>query len=88
MAVDVQDVDPQTAITVAAIRSAQDAVPSWCSGLIGCLSCAVALGYIAVAILLAVPAAKAYFGRVIEPWQQLPDEVPRAADRQAPYAQE
>lgn len=79
VSVDVRDVDPETSITVATIRAAQDAVPSWCSGLVGSLSGAVALGYMAVAILLAVPASKAYFSRVIEPWQQ-PDVMTVAAE--------
>ncbi len=78
VSVDARDFDTQTSITVATIKAAQDAVPSWCSGLVGSLSGAAALGYIAVAILLAVPASKAYFGRVIEPWQE-PDVV-MAAD--------
>jgi hypothetical protein len=70
VSVDVRDFDAQTSITVATIRAAQDAVPSWCSGLVGSLSGAVAFGYIAVAVLLAVPASKAYFRRVIEPWPE------------------
>lgn len=82
------NVDEQTAVTAAAIRSAQDSVPSWCSGLIGSLSGVVALGYIAAAILLAVPAAKMYFGRIIEPWQLPVEMATEPAGSSAPHIRE
>jgi hypothetical protein len=56
-------------------RALVDAYPSWWLALNGGLSAAQALGYIAVAVLLALPAANAYFGRPA-PQRQPPSTPP------------
>lgn len=50
----------------------KDAIPGWYSGLSGGLSVLQTLGYIAVAILLALPAAHQFFARPTPPPQTWP----------------
>ncbi len=62
--------DPSTPtyLATALARAAQQSAPGWFSGAVGSLCALSVLGYIAVAVLLAVPRAKAYFHRLATPW--------------------
>jgi hypothetical protein len=67
------DVDDQTAEQLA--QALQDSYPGWLTGTSGTLSALQLLGYIAIAILLALPAASAFFRRPAQPqpqWQPPP----------------
>jgi hypothetical protein len=58
-------------------RALADASPGWWTALSGSLSVGQALGYIAVAVLLALPAANAFFRRPTAPlWQPAPPPPP------------
>jgi len=62
-------VDPAGPTYVGAItESVRQSLPSWFGGALGGLCGLLALGYIAVAVLLAVPAARAFFQRIAVPW--------------------
>jgi len=65
------DVNEQTAEQLG--RALQDSYPGWALGLSGTLSGLQLLGYIAIAVLLALPAASAFFRRPAQPqWQPPP----------------
>lgn len=64
------DMNRQTADQLA--RALQDAYPSWWLGFSGGLSGLQLLGYIAIAILLALPSANAFFRRPVPQWQPPP----------------
>lgn len=56
-------------ITAAAVvRTAEESVPGWFPGVLGFLSLAQALGYVAAAILLAAPSSSPFFRSVLRPW--------------------
>ena len=56
-------------ITAAAVvRTAEESVPGWFSGVLGFLSLVQALGYVAAAILLAAPSSGPFFRSVLRPW--------------------
>ncbi|HEX2356496.1 MAG TPA: hypothetical protein VHI50_08545 [Micromonosporaceae bacterium] len=57
-------------------RALADASPGWWTALSGTLSIGQALGYIAVAVLLALPAANAFFRRPAVPQWQPPPPPP------------
>lgn len=62
--------DEQTEKQVDLAKALVDSVPGWQKGLGGTVSILQLLGYLAVAILLALPAANAFFRRVTTPvWQ-------------------
>ena len=50
-------------------KAMADAVPGWQKGLGGTVAVLQLLGYLAVAILLALPAANAFFRKVTPAWQ-------------------
>lgn len=65
------DVNQETAEQLG--RALQDSYPGWWLGLSGTLSGLQALGYIAIAVLLALPAANAFFRKPAQPqWQPPP----------------
>ena len=49
-------------------QGVRTSLPGWFAGTLGSVCGVLALGYIAVAVLLAVPAARAYFQRIAVPW--------------------
>jgi hypothetical protein len=49
-------------------QAVRASLPGWFGGALGSLCGALALGYIAVAVLLAVPSARAFFQRTVVPW--------------------
>jgi hypothetical protein len=57
-------------------RALADAAPGWWTGMSGGLSVGQALGYIAVAVLLAVPAANAFYRKPAAPQWQPPPPPP------------
>lgn len=58
-------VDPAAPTFAGAVAQAvRESLPDWFGGALGSLSGVLALGYIAVAVLLAVPAARAFFQRI------------------------
>jgi|SRR5215467_1790846 len=63
-------VDPSGAPTLAATiaQAVRASLPGWFGGALGSLCGTLALGYIAVAVLLAVPSARAFFQRIAVPW--------------------
>jgi uncharacterized membrane protein len=61
--------DAQAEKQVDLAKALADAVPGWQKGLLGTVSVLQLLGYLAVAILLALPAANAFFKKVAPVWQ-------------------
>ncbi|MEV0267269.1 hypothetical protein AB0H43_00645 [Hamadaea sp. NPDC050747] len=61
--------DQQAQEQVDLARAMADAVPGWQVGFGGTAAVLQLLGYLAVAILLAMPAANAFFRKVIPGWQ-------------------
>jgi hypothetical protein len=61
--------DAQAEKQVDLAKALVDSVPGWQKGLGGTVSVLQLLGYLAVAILLALPAANAFFKRVAPVWQ-------------------
>jgi hypothetical protein len=61
--------DQQTREQVDLARALVDAMPGWQVGIGGTISVLQLLGYLAVAILLAMPAANTFFRKVTPAWQ-------------------
>jgi Family of unknown function (DUF6264) len=61
--------DVQAEKRVDLAKALVDAVPGWQKGLAGTVSVVELLGYLAVAILLALPAANAFFRKAAPVWQ-------------------
>jgi hypothetical protein len=57
------------ATTAAVVQTAQDSIPGWFTGLVGMLAMLQILGFVAAAILLAVPSAGAFYRRIMRPWR-------------------
>ncbi|GAA1748107.1 hypothetical protein [Luedemannella helvata] len=67
LSLSVENVSEETAQVMG--RALHDAVPGWLAATNGGLGCLQVLGYLAVAVLLALPAANRYFRKPPMPWQ-------------------
>lgn len=61
--------DPQAEKQVDLAKALADSIPGWQKGLGGAVAVLQLLGYLAVAILLALPPANAFFRRATPVWQ-------------------
>lgn len=67
LTLNVENVSEETAQALG--RALHDAIPGWLTATSGGLGCLQVLAYLAVAVLLAVPASNAYFRKPAPAWQ-------------------